>query len=424
MSVPIERRLPNHALRALRQSLHMSQSEFARAVQHAGQALGEPNTCNKRLIQKWESGEHTDCRPNYRRALERVTRAPYDRLGFLNAGSVQPAPTPWRALAAIESLHGGRGQPVPAAYDRLRHAFEKPVRADAGSVELIEAATDRFFDREHHQRASVLQSALTRHIDAIAALLTGTSRDALRRRLTLAGGKSAALAGWLAFDQADTEGAHRWWDSALAAARTTGDGALFACALTYLSHSAAERGDPATAWQLAHTAAAHAGADPRTRAWTTGRAAQEAAQFGEAPTALNELNRAVKLGGELPPSTPGDGTPPWARFVDAAYIWAVAANVHGHLGNTIEAHTAATRAIAALAAGQTKIRALILAEAAYATAAVGEMDFAMNYASEAATLAETLESTPARRRLRALIPLLPRPLNAPARELVQHITID
>lgn len=424
MPVPIERRLPNHALRALRQSLRMSQSEFAQAVQRAGQVLGEPNTCNKRLVQKWESGEHTDCRPNYRRALERVTQAPYGRLGFLDAGRVQTPATPWRALAAIESLQSGRGQPALASNDRLRYAFEKPGRADPNSIELIEAATDQFFDREHHQRASALQPVLARHIDQIAALLTGTSRDAPRRRLILAGGKSAALAGWLAFDQGDIDGANRWWDSALAAARTSGDGPLFACALTYLSHSAAERGDPATAWQLANTATAHAGANPRARAWIAAHAAQHAAHLGHAQAALRELTLALKLGGELPAATPDDDAPPWARHVDAAHLWGTAANVHSQLGNTAQAHTSATRAIATLAPGQTKSRALTLAEAAYATSAIGQMDFTMHYATEAANLATALESTPATRRLRTLLPLLPRPLSAAARDLAQRIPVD
>lgn len=424
MPVPIDRRLPNHTLRALRQSMRMSQSEFAQAVQRAGQVLGEPNTCTKRLVQKWESGEHTDCRPNYRRALERVTRTSYSRLGFTDASAAETAPSTVRALPAIESLPSSRAPQPLASGERLLYALEKPGQADADTVELIETATDRLFDLEHHQSARLLEPVVARHIDDIAALLIGTRRESLRRRLALAGGRGAALAGWLAFERGEASEAHRWWDSALAAARTTGDGPLFACVLTYLSHSAAERGDPAAAWQLAHTASSHAGSDPRARSWMAARAAQEAAQLGDNRAALGELDRALKLGGELAPCAPGDGAPAWARFVDAAYVWGMAANVHSRMDNSREAYGAATQAIAALPVGQTKARALTLAEAAYTTADVGQTDFTMRYATEAADLAETLEATQAKRRLRALIPLLPRPLSAAARELATRIAID
>ena len=84
MTVPAERRVPNATLRAIRLALHMSQSELAAAIRHAGEALGEPNTANKRLVQKWESGEHTVCRPNYQRALQSVTRMPFDLRSAVN----------------------------------------------------------------------------------------------------------------------------------------------------------------------------------------------------------------------------------------------------------------------------------------------------------------------------------------------------
>jgi tetratricopeptide (TPR) repeat protein len=404
--------------------MRLSQSEFAQAVRRAGEVLGEPNTCTKRLVQKWESGEHTDCRPNYRRALERATRTPYSRLGFTDAGATETAPLGVRALPAIESLPTGQApQPITPG-DRLLYALEKPAHADPDTIELFETATDRFFDLEHHQSARLLEPVIARHTDDIAALLVGVRRESVRRRLAQAGGRSAALAGWLAFERGDAREAHRWWDSALAAARTTGDAPLFACVLTYLSYSAAERGDPAAAWQLAHTAASHAGSDPRACSWMAARAAQEAAQLGDNRAALSELDRALKLGGELPPCTPDDGSAAWARFVDAAYIWGMAANVHSRMENAREAYGAATQAIAALAVGQTKARALTLAEAAYATADVGQTDFTMRYATEAADLAETLDATQAKRRLRALVPLLPRPMSAAARELATRVAID
>jgi hypothetical protein len=55
MAEPAAAHEPNEALRAVRQSLLMSQGEFALAVRAAGQRAGEPNDCAKRLVQRWEA---------------------------------------------------------------------------------------------------------------------------------------------------------------------------------------------------------------------------------------------------------------------------------------------------------------------------------------------------------------------------------
>ena len=105
MPVPAADRIPNHTLKAVRLALRISQSEFAAAIRHAGEALGDSNTCNKRLIQKWESGEHVVCRPNYRRALQSVTRTPYEQLGFNgtpNAASLEMAAIPPARRAGVQ----------------------------------------------------------------------------------------------------------------------------------------------------------------------------------------------------------------------------------------------------------------------------------------------------------------------------------
>src|ERR1035438_10536769 len=73
---------PNTSLRAVRQSMRLSQDELARAVREAGQRAGEPNGGNKRLVQRWEAGSVTTARGIYVRALEYVTGQPVENLGF------------------------------------------------------------------------------------------------------------------------------------------------------------------------------------------------------------------------------------------------------------------------------------------------------------------------------------------------------
>ena len=431
MTVPAGRRVPNATLRAIRLALHLSQSEFAAAIRHAGVALGEPNTANKRLIQKWESGEHTVCRPNYRRALQSVTRMPYDQLGFSGvagapvAAVVAPAPRVGSVLdttaSEVDRVVLSNGESA----DRLRFALESPGRADLESVALVETASAQLFDLEHHRSARSLLPEVTRHIDDIAALLAGTRREGLRRRLALAGGQAAALNGWLAFDRADAPNAHKYWDAALSIARYAADGPLLACTLVFLSYSSTERGDPATAWQLAHTAVAHAGADARSRAWMAARAAEEAALLGEHRAALAELELAMTLGSGLTPAAPEDPAPPWTRFFYRSVLAAMAANVYSRLGDTRKASEAASWALRTLSGEKVKSRALVLAQVACAAAQAGQVEMAVESAHEAADLAEYLEVTLVRRKLRALIPLLTPYMASPSvRELFARFPLD
>lgn len=430
MTIPIDRRRPNTTLRAIRLSLHMSQTDFAKAVQHAGEALGEPNGCTKRLVQKWESGEHEVCRPHYRKALERVTRHPYAQLGFADGDQVAagaPFSLPLSAQAATPAnslsplLSGKNTAQADDASDRLRYALEQPSKADPETVGLLEASTARLFDLEHHERASNLLPTVRRHLDETAALLAGTESRALRHRLTLVGGQAAALAGLLAFEQGDVQSAQRYWDAALTAAQKAASGPLLAYVLTCQSAAAAERGDPRAAWQLAHTAVSHAGKDERARAWMSARAAQEAAELGEVSTAVVELASVVKAAEQLRRPVPGDETLPWLRFVDSAYLYGMVTNGYSRMRRHREAHHVAERAVKALSEGRTKARALTLAEAAYAAAAVGETKRAMEYATEAVELAEVLEARQVMRRLRALVGLLPKPLSVEGRRLAGRV---
>jgi DNA-binding transcriptional regulator YiaG len=66
-------------LQAIRLDMEVSQAEFAELVKQAGKELGHPNACTKRLVQSWEAGGWS-CRPNYRRALRRVTGLSYAQL--------------------------------------------------------------------------------------------------------------------------------------------------------------------------------------------------------------------------------------------------------------------------------------------------------------------------------------------------------
>lgn len=67
-------------LRCIRLALDLSQSEFAAEIRKAGKELEDANQCSKDLVQKWEAGRHGSCRPNYKRALQRVTGLSFEQL--------------------------------------------------------------------------------------------------------------------------------------------------------------------------------------------------------------------------------------------------------------------------------------------------------------------------------------------------------
>ncbi|MFE9392147.1 helix-turn-helix domain-containing protein [Streptomyces sp. NPDC006784] len=90
--------VPNDTLRAVRIALRLSQDDLARELRRAGEAAGEPNDANKRLVQRWESGISRSPRPVYARALQLVTGRPVEALGFA---------LPMPRLRVRDDGHGG-----------------------------------------------------------------------------------------------------------------------------------------------------------------------------------------------------------------------------------------------------------------------------------------------------------------------------
>lgn len=74
--------MPNTEIRAVRESMRLSQEEFAARVRQAGDQLGEPNNCTTRTVQRWEAGAISYPRRTYVRAVERATGYAAEQLGF------------------------------------------------------------------------------------------------------------------------------------------------------------------------------------------------------------------------------------------------------------------------------------------------------------------------------------------------------
>lgn len=72
--------LDGQQLRQARENLLLSQTQFAAAINAMTRNAGHECACTKRLVQKWESGEHRWPRVHYQRAIAAVTGVPYRSL--------------------------------------------------------------------------------------------------------------------------------------------------------------------------------------------------------------------------------------------------------------------------------------------------------------------------------------------------------
>lgn len=405
-------RVPNLTLREIRKKLRLSQDEFAAAVRKAGEQLGEPNDCNKRLVQRWESGEHQSCRPVYRRALEKATGRRFEELGFAEP---KPVTVDRRALLAAGAVAAG-GAALSEPFDRLRRALQFPARLDSAGVDLLEQATADHFLQEEQVPARVMAGHVGNHVDLLSLLLAGTG-DRFRTRLAVLAGESAALAGWLRYDLGDVAGARGYWKTSIEAAKAANDGPLLACVLAYLSYLTSSQGDPAEAFRMLSAAGEqvrgpqHAAA----RSWISARAAEEAALIGDS-AAFVSLERAMT---SFDYAKPGTGRP-WVQFFDNARLGSMAVATYSRLGHP-QVQQAADAVMDSIGENEHKTRAVILADVATGHAARGDFDAAVVLAEKSLAATLTGEAVLGRERLTALAPALSASGSASAVELSERI---
>lgn len=390
---PQPTRTPNLTLREIRTGLRLSQDEFAAVVRKAGERLGEPNDCSKRLVQRWESGEHQSCRPLYRRALEAATGRRFEELGFAPDESTS---VDRRALLAAGAVAAG-GAALSEPFDRLRRALQFPTRLDGAGLDLLEKATADHFTQEEQVPARVMAGHVGNHVDLLSLLLAGAG-DRHRLRLAVLAGESAALAGWLRYDLGDLAGARGYWQTSIEAAKVANDGPLLACVLAYLSYLTSSQGEPAEAFKLLSAAGEqvrspeHAAA----RSWISARAAEEAAQLGDAAAYIS-LERAMT---SYDYAKPGTGRP-WVKFFDNARLGSMAVATYSRLGHP-GVQQAADAVMDSLGQDQHKTRAVILADVATGHAARGDFDAAAELAEKSLEATLSGEAVLGRQRLKAL----------------------
>jgi hypothetical protein len=298
---------------------------------------------------------------------------------------------PRRGVAAgVATPFGLESQP----WARLLHVLRPQGTVSGDSVTDIEAATSGFHMLEHHVPASHLYGRLAHHVDQIASLLERPMPGPLRKRLTVAAGESAALAGWLAWDLRDGVRAQSLYDTALVAAREAADPALQACALAYRSYMEQA---PASLELLEQARSLiEAGTYPATYAWLSGREAEERARLGSSKPALNVLDGGLSAHS----SAQADQERAWTGFMDSSRMQGFAISTYARLGELEQARQAAGDALAVL--GEQKHSAMILADIADLELRLGHLDEGLQRAGAALDIVVKTEFSVGFERLRAL----------------------
>ena len=385
------RTTPTNRLRQFRVQCGWSLDDVANRLHGLAVEIGGPAPgVDRNTVSRWERGVRRP-RPYYVQLLGSLYHATPAELGLVQGPQEiehhvpaihrldTPTPTDTvkrrdflRCLAVgVATPFGLESEP----WARLLHALQPQGTVSGESVADIEAATSGFHMLEHHVPASHLFGRLANHVNQIAGLLERPMAAPLRKRLTVAAGESAALAGWLAWDLRDHGRAQTLYDTALVAAREAGDPALQACTLGYRSYME----EAPTSLELLEQARSliEPGAYPATYAWLSGREAEERAQLGSSVPALDVLDGGLSAHS----SAQADQERAWTGFMDASRMQGFAISTYGRLGELAQARQAAADALAVL--GEQKHSAMILADIADVELQQGHLDEGLQRAGAA-----------------------------------------
>lgn len=180
--------------------------------------------------------------------------------------------------------------------ERLGRALKRPAGIGEELVTQIEARTIGFHRLEFVLPAEQLFRALLAHLNEITSLLEAMPADPWRRRLARTAGESAVLGAWLAWDLGEASRAAALYRTAELAAKECEDPVIRACSAIYQSFAVSETAGPHMALRTLQRAddLLPASGDRATRAWLTGRQAEEAAALGD-PSARDMIEQATDL---------------------------------------------------------------------------------------------------------------------------------
>ncbi|MGH3342730.1 MAG: helix-turn-helix domain-containing protein [Carbonactinosporaceae bacterium] len=189
-------------------------------------------------------------------------------------------------------------------------------RVGAGLVAKVEARVAELRRLDDYVGGGDLAETVERELAATVTLLAEAAySETLGRRLLVAVGELAQIAGWVLSDAGMHEAAAARYLAGVRAAHAAGHAPLAANLLSSLSYQMANAGQPREAVLLARSAyrGAERVATPRTRALLLDRVAWAHTRAGDASEAERALDGADD---EYAHVRPGDDDPDWVYWVD------------------------------------------------------------------------------------------------------------
>jgi len=230
----------------------------------------------------------------------------------------------------------------------------------------------------------------------VALLRNSAYTDDVGQRLYGVAAELGRLAGWLACDSEQPALAQRYFAAGLRAAHLSGDRAIGANVLGFMSIQAERAANPLDAILLAESALRSESAlPPAVAASLHARLATSLASTGDATRSrlvhepsFDLLARSVR-----------EEEPEWIYWFDRAEAEGVAGKSMLAIGNFVDAELYLRRAVSLVDPSHPRARAAWLCKLAVARVGAGRIDQACATANEAATLTRRIDSAHARRRL-------------------------
>lgn len=305
----------------------------------------------------------------------------------------------------VEALDVALPDPVRRAHEWLVADTPQQVARAAGRrvgtalAARVEARVVELRHLDDHVGGDDLAPAVERELRLTNGILAEASyTEPVGRRLLVASGELAQLAGWTASDAGRFDAAHRLYIGGVDAAEAAGDTALAANLLSSLSYQLANTGATKDALLLARTAAKGAAtATGAVRALLGERVAWAAARAGEddvARRALDAVDDAF--------DTAGDDQPEWVYWLNRDEIDTMAARVHVQLGRPEDAAALLVPVLSRYPESSLRESALYWAELAEAHARARDMDAAREALNAAQGFAERVNSARADARITAV----------------------
>lgn len=256
--------------------------------------------------------------------------------------------------------------------ERLASALSNPKVIDESVVREMEARSAGFHHLEEIAAAQILMKGVTVHLRELSTLLNGVGgapQSELGRRLIVAAGESALIAGWLASDIGDSATARNLYDAAVVAAKSADDLAIAACALAFRSYVPSTKGSNGRARVLlAEALEMVSGSEsPATVAWIAARHAEESASVGDKAQALSSWARAE----EAYSVADSEEDRVWTHFLDQNRFDSYRIAIYSKIGRIDEAQKTASLVLERLRDPSRKTAAIIFEDIATAYLAQG-----------------------------------------------------